>query len=322
MPALKTDTYIAAGDGWSPVCALDGGFGRDFAFKIYRRTWFDTGAQRLSCAALNPTGEPTNLFFHLDIPMFAEVDAAGNRIREWLADTINIVVWDNGEWRNKRSLMAFLHKHYTVDDAGREFAGAKPVDLVMEAQSIPLAMWENQRCVTKATWNDFELLIVFDLPQKLIEIREIDPANRAPLLAYLSDPSKDVPREIDGAKKTPKAVIDEMLSVLTARLDDYAPRLSLSARTIRLTVGLRSCTLRFPADRNNRAGRYVGVGLEVEFTGAAPPEENADLMWRTRNLNGGFGYELSRHGQRALIVKNLGALVDAWIAPWLRADAR
>lgn len=156
MAFVKSENYHATGANWSPVIPLEGGFGKDFAFKIYRRAWDDWRIQRLSCAALNPTGSLTNLFFHIDFPVFTGADSDGAVIFESMNDTANLVVHDNGEWKNKRSFIEFLCAHYGVRDAGLEFVGPKPLDLVFLDCPIQLSRLERQRFLAKATWNDFE----------------------------------------------------------------------------------------------------------------------------------------------------------------------
>lgn len=310
MPTVKSESYLKPGANWSPVFELPGGFGKDFAFAIYQRTWFDNHAQRLSCAALNPTGAPTNLFFHLDIPMFVELAADGSLVQAFAQDTINFVVRDNGEWRNKRSLMEFLFARFGVADTGAEHAGVKPLDLVM-AEPVQTRDWETQACQLKATWSDFEFILEIDLPARRVAIREIDPKFRAPLLRYFSEPESDVAREADGVVRRPKEVIDAFLEALAQRLSAHRPRLSLSARTLRFEGGApgRRLTLQFRADRNNAAGRYVGVAFERRYDGVEAAPSLSDL-WRTRNTNGGFGYELSRDQQREIIVDNLAAFIE------------
>lgn len=142
MAFVKAENYYITGANWSPVIPLEGGFGKDFAFKIYRRAWDDRRIQRLSCAALNPTGSLTNLFFHIDFPVFTGIDSDGSVVFESMNDTVNLVVYDNGEWKNKRSFIDFLYAHFGVSDAGLAFAGPKPLDMVFLDRPIHLSELE------------------------------------------------------------------------------------------------------------------------------------------------------------------------------------
>ncbi len=322
MATIKTENYHAKGTNWSSVIPLDGGLGKDFAFRIYQRNWDDRRIQRLSCAALNPTGSLTNLFFHIDFPVFTGLDADGAVNFETMNDTVNFVVYDNGEWKNKRSFIEFLAAHYGVPDVGLEFAGPKRLDLVFLDGPIHLRELEQRRCLTKATWNDFEFVLGFDLPNLAIEIREIDPRYREPLLRYLSDPSTDVPRERNGSHLTPKAVIEQTLQMLAEQLHACHPTLALSQRTLRIKGQRSEAVLKFQADRNNRAGRYVGVSMMIECRGLAqaPNPAAAQALLRTHNLNGGFQYELSRYQQREIIVRNIARYVADFIVPQLENE--
>jgi hypothetical protein len=326
MAFIRHEAYLQPGETFSPVISLDGGFGKDFAFRIYRRAWDDRRIQRLSCAALNPTGAPTSLFLHIDLPVFTLLDADGTASQEWLHDTVNLVVYDNGEWKNRRSLIEFLCSHYDVHDNGEAFAGPKPVDLVMPDGPVQLRTMEQQRVVTKATWNDFEFQLVFDLPEKRVEIREIDPMYRAAMLRYLTDVSNVVPREPDGSLLTPKQVIETTLQMLASRLASYAPVLSLSQRCVRLRAPDHGteAVLRFRADRNNKAGVRVGADLEIAFTRLGRKRDavltaavHSRAFAMTWNANPPFPYELSRYQQREIIVHNLARYVEQTILPQL-----
>ena len=137
MAFIRHETYTQPGAAFSPVIPLEGGVGKDFAFKIYRRAWDDRRMQRLSCAALNPTGAATSLFLHIDFPVLTQLEADGTASMELLHDTVNLVLYDNGDWKNKRSLIEFLCSHYELPDEGAEFVGPKPVDLVRGLHHFP-----------------------------------------------------------------------------------------------------------------------------------------------------------------------------------------
>ena len=338
MSFTKTELYHQPGTGWHPVVHLEGGHGRDFAFKIYRRSWDDRRIQRFSCAASNPTGDATNLFFHVDVPILTFLDTDGACSAEILADTVRLVVYDvvsnNVEWKNKRSLIEFLCSHFGIPDSGAEFAGPKSLDLVYLDGPIHLHTFEKQRVETKATWNDFEFLLVFDFPHLLIEIREIHPRYRAPILRYLTDPSNVVPREPDGAVIAPKVVIEKTIQALAASLAAFQPTVSLSQRTLRLTSTnrLAEAVLKWLPDRNNKAGVRVGAGLSIELRETRHPSRptprqfdysraGRDLLM-TQNANAPWEYELSRYQQREIIVQNLAAYVECELAPKLESVSR
>lgn len=147
----------------------------------------------------------------------------------------------------------------------------------------------------------------FDLPQRQIEIREIDVRYREPLRRYLTELHSVVQREQDGIVLAPKLVIETMIQSLAEALVEYRPFLSLSQKRLRLvsSSGRTEVVLHWQSDRNNRAGQYVGASLLIEMREALsgngkPPRliefrDNLQMRVMTQNLNCGFAYELSRY---------------------------
>jgi hypothetical protein len=322
MPILREINHLKTGEHFSQFIKLDGGFGGDFGLKVFRQTWFDNNSYRISVAALDPSGGETSLIAHFDFKMGGLVDESGTLIDAFLPDTAAFVVWNNKEWQNKRAIMSIIAKHWNLPDEFGEFAGTKPLDFVWRNPKARPADIESGRIEAKVTWDDFELMLVFDLVKGMVEFREIDPAFRAPLLTYFCNPSNDPVREMDGQSKPPKHVIDETVAGVLKGLSDLKPTYVASKRTARFKslATDRSAAITFRADRNNKAGIYVGMAVEVSFdggtTGDSPPQMPEELAWRARNISP-YWYELSRCRQRGIVMKNLVTLLSTWLEPWL-----
>jgi hypothetical protein len=322
MAILREINHLKPGEHFTPFIKLEGGFGGDFALKVFRQTWFDNNGYRISCAALDPSGGETSLIAHFDFKMGGLVDASGALIDAYLPDTVAFVVMNYKEWRNKAAIITILSRYWGIADQFGEFAGVKPLDFVWRNPQAKPKDIETGCVEAKVTWDDFEFILVFDLPNAMITFREIDRRYRIPLLTYLCSPSNTPPREEGGVLKPPKQVINETIEAILAGLMALKPTYAASKRSalFRAQNTSRRAKIVFRADRNNKAGVYIAMGMDVFFEGGAVgepvPAMPEELAWRARNISW-YWYELSRYRQRAIVISNITALLLAWLGPWL-----
>jgi hypothetical protein len=323
MTVLRKISHLKPGEHFSSFIPRPGRFGGDFGLKVFRQTWFENHGYRISCAALDPRGGETSLIAHFDFKMGGLVDSSGTLVDAFLPDTANFVVWNNKEWQNKRAIISIISQYWNLPDEFGEFADAKPLDFVWRNPQARPTDIETSRVEAKITWDDFEFILVFDLPNAMIEFHEIDPAFRRPFLTYLCSPSHAPPREEGGVLKPPKQVVDETIVAILGALSSLSPQYAASKRTAKFQAisGNKNVEIVFRADRNNKAGVYIGFGIDIFFHGGdegePPPEMPEELAWRARNISL-YWYELSRYRQRAIVTKNVTTLLLAWIGPWVK----
>jgi DNA-binding MarR family transcriptional regulator len=125
-------------------------------------------------------------------------------------------------WRSMRALVLDLHdRRGAVSEAiGMSYLRAKALRLL-----APGPMPMRDLCAALTTDPAYTTVIVDDLEQRGLLVREVNPADRRSRLARITDAGREVARAADAIQSAPPAALAELTDTEVAVLDDLLRRL-------------------------------------------------------------------------------------------------